>query len=92
MWPFMNYHSPGVASPISSIKMAQMKMYPAVVPLVTNTSDKILSVVVKRALPYMKSNGYFSISVQMGFIKDRAGCVEHTTVLAELLKRCQEDK
>ena len=56
----------------------------------TNTDGKILlSVLASRALSYMKTNGYYDIGVQKGFINDMAGCVEHTTMLSELLKNAK---
>ena len=56
----------------------------------TNTDGKILlSILATRSLLYMKSNGYFDLGVQKGFINDMAGCAEHTTMLSELLKKCQ---
>ena len=57
---------------------------------VTNTGGKILlSILATRALSYMKNNSYFDISIQKGFISDMAGCVEHTTMLSELLKNAK---
>ena len=56
----------------------------------TNTDGKILlSILAARALSYMKNNNYFDISIQKGFISDMAGCVEHTTMLSELLKNAK---
>ena len=53
----------------------------------TNTDGKILlSIFASRSLSYMKSNGYCDLGIQKGFINDMAGCAEHTTMLAELLK------
>ena len=58
---------------------------------VTNTDGKILlSILATRALSYMKKNNYFDISIQKGFINDMAGCVEHTTMLSELLKNSKK--
>ena len=58
---------------------------------VTNTDGKILlSILATRALSYMKNNSYFDISIQKGFINSMAGCVEHTTMLSELLKNAKK--
>ena len=58
----------------------------------TNTDGKILlSILAARSLSYMKSNGYFDLSVQKGFINDMAGCAEHTTMLSELLKNAKQN-
>ena len=58
----------------------------------TNTNGKILlSILATRSLSYMKSNGYFDLGVQKGFINDMAGCAEHTTMLSELLKNAKQN-
>ena len=57
----------------------------------TNTDGTILlSVLVSRSLTYMKTNGYYDLGVQKGFINDMAGCAEHTTMLSELLKNAKQ--
>ena len=58
----------------------------------TNTDGKILlSVIASRSLFYMRNNGYYDISVQKGFVEELAGCAEHTTMLAELLRNAKEN-
>ena len=57
----------------------------------TNTDGKILlSILASRSLSYMKSNGYYDLGIQKGFINDMAGCAEHTTMLSELLKNAKQ--
>ena len=57
----------------------------------TNTDGKILlSILASRSLSYMKSNGYYNLGIQKGFINDMAGCAEHTTMLSELLKNAKQ--
>ena len=57
----------------------------------TNTDGKILlSVIASRSLTFMKYNRYYDLSVQKGFISDMAGCAEHTTMLAELLRNAKQ--
>ena len=56
----------------------------------TNTDGKILlSIIASRALNYMKCNNYHDLSILKGFIENMAGCVEHTTMLAELLRNAK---
>ena len=60
---------------------------------ITNTDGKILlSILASRSLSYMKSNGYYDLGIQKGFINDMAGCAEHTTMLSEVLKKCQANQ
>ena len=57
----------------------------------TNTDGKILlSVLASRSLSFMKTNGYYDLGVQKGFVNDMAGCAEHTTMLCELLKNAKQ--
>ena len=57
----------------------------------TNTDGKILlSISASRSLSYMKSNGYYDLGIQKGFINDMVGCAEHTTMLSELLKNVKQ--
>ena len=58
----------------------------------TNTDGKILlSAIAWRSLFYMRNNGYYDISVQKCFVEELAGCAEHTTMLAELLRNTKEN-
>ena len=52
-----------------------------------NVEGKIfLSVLVKRISVYMVDNGYIDTSIQKAGIPGFSGCVEHTSVLTQLIK------
>jgi len=52
----------------------------------TNTSGKIyFTYLAKNLERFMVSNKYIDISIQNGFLKGVAGCLEHTFSLYELL-------
>ena len=60
--------------------------------IMTNTDGKILlSIIASRALNYMKCNNYYDLSIQKGFIENMAGCVEHTTMLPELINHLHDN-
>lgn len=52
----------------------------------------VMSVLAKRITSFWLSNGYIDTSVQKGGITGVSGCVEHTSVLTQLIKEVKENK
>ena len=58
-----------------------------------NVEGKIFfSVLGKRMTTYMTSNSYVDTSIQKGGIPGFSGCVEHTSVISQLIKEAKETK
>ena len=50
------------------------------------------SLMSKRMTAYILENNYLDVSVQMGGIPGFAGCLEHTSVLTQLIKEVRDNK
>ena len=60
---------------------------------ITNTSGKIYFAYLANSLEnYMVKNAYSDRSIQKGFLKGVAGCVEHTFSLQELIRDAYEHR
>ena len=46
----------------------------------------------KRITEYLLANKYIDISVQKGGIPGSSGCLEHTSIISQLLREAKEDK
>ena len=51
-----------------------------------------LSVLARRMTTYLLSNKYIDISVQKGVVPGESGCVEHTSVLSQIIRDARENK
>ena len=58
-----------------------------------NVEDKIfLAVFARRLTAYLLRNNYMDIAVQKGGIPGISGCVEHTSVLTQIIQEAKENK
>ena len=57
-----------------------------------NVEGKLfLSILAKRMTRYLLSNGYIDTSVQKGGIPGVSGCIEHTSVITQIIKEAREN-
>ena len=62
------------------------------IPLLNVEGKIFLSVLAKRISVYMVDNGYIDTSIQKAGIPGFSGCVEHTSVLTQLIKEAKEGR
>ena len=51
-----------------------------------------LAILAKRMTNYMLSNEYIDIAVQKGGVPGVSGCIEHTSVLSQIIREAKDSK